>query len=257
MSQRIFFLFAILVVFIGLLGLSGFFQSKPTNAAIAPSVVYRVAQINEPLSKGQLLKRQNIRYIKLTEEDALKNGISNNIDIKHVPGMVSSREINSTEFISPSDFLLPNDPGYLDAVTREGMTPYPLKIRQVDFIGMGVNVGDLVDIIILTSDEQNISNISASNTIKSFRSLAVSPLFKGIKVLAIDEVEDEFLPLTIELDTHQIAKMVIARRIGIVEIIKTTNQPKGQNTTLNADTHDVLPNFQSVIEIRGQTKALN
>ncbi|MEI8612103.1 pilus assembly protein CpaB [Enterovibrio sp. Hal110] len=257
MSQRVFFLISILLVFIGVLGLSGFFKSKTPSAVIAPNVIYKVAQLNSDIRKGEILERPDIRYIKLTEEDALKNGISNNIEINHISGMVAKRNINASEFIRSNDFLMPGDPGYLDAVTGEGMTPYPLNILRSDYIGLGISVGDFVDIIILTSDEQNIGETSNSKYISSFRSLAVSPLIKNVKVLAIDENDDDFLPLTIELSRQQIAKMVIARRIGIIEVIKSSFKVQSHNMDINANTHDVLPNFKSVVEIRGQTRALN
>ncbi len=85
----------------------------------------------------------------------------------------------------------------------------------------------------------------------------ISNDIKNVKVLAIDENDDDFLPLTIELSRQQIAKMVIARRIGIIEVIKSSFKVQSHNMDINANTHDVLPNFKSVVEIRGQTRALN
>ena len=137
------------------------------------------------------------------------------------------------------------------------MSPYALTINRKDFIGSGISVGDIVDVLILTSDEQNISETSRSDYIKSFRSLSVSPLLRNIRVLAIEEEDVEILSLTIELNREHIAKMVIARRIGIVEIIKSSGNAFYSNGSMNADTHDVLPNFKSVTEIRGPNKAFN
>ncbi|MEZ8141113.1 Flp pilus assembly protein CpaB [Enterovibrio norvegicus FF-33] len=257
MSQRVFFLIALLSIGVGVLGLSGFFQSKHTTASGISNISYQVAQLKSSVKRGDTLTRENIRYFKLREEDALKNGIVSDIIISHVPGMVAKRDIGDAVYLSSSDFLLPNDPNYLDAVIKDGMSPYALTIDRKEFIGSGISVGDKVDVMILTSDEQNIGETSRSTYIESFRSLSVSPLLRNIRVLAIEDDHDELLPLTIELNREQIAKMVIARRIGIVEIIKASGNELYSSGSMNADTHDVLPNFKSVTEIRGQNKAFN
>ncbi|PMN71908.1 Flp pilus assembly protein CpaB [Enterovibrio norvegicus] len=257
MSQRVFFLIAVLSIGTGILGLSGFFQSKHTTAPNISNISYQVAQLKSPIQRGETLSRDNIRYFKLEEKDALKNGILHDTVISHVPGMVAKSNIGEKHFLSPSDFLLPNDPNYLDAVIEDGKSPYALTIDRNEFIGSGISVGDKVDIIILTSDNQNIGKTSGSIYIESFRSLSVSPLFHNVRVLAIDEDEQDILPLTIELSRDQIAKMVIAQRIGIVEVIKSSGNHLVPLGRMHADTHDVLPNFKSVTEIRGQKKAFN
>lgn len=258
MSQRIFFILAFLAIAVGVLGLSGFFQSKNTTASNISNVSIQVAQLKNPVSRGTMITADNIRYLRLREDDALQQGIVADVIINQVPGMVAKRDLTLTDYLSMGDFIVPGDPGYLDAVIEDHMTPYALTIERKDFIGSGISVGDHVDVIILTSDEQNIGETSRSNHIESFRSLTVSPLLRNVRVLAIDEEEEEeLLPLTIELDRDQVAKMVIARRIGIIEVIKSSNASQQKLLGMKADTHDVLPNFQSVTEIRGQSKAFN
>ncbi|WP_235956208.1 RcpC/CpaB family pilus assembly protein [Grimontia sedimenti] len=205
-----------------------------------------------------MLKSGNFRYFRINEETALEQGISYDTNISIISGMVAKRSISAQEYLSQSDFITPEDPGYVDAVIEDGMAPYSLTIEKKKFIGSGISVGDNVDIIILTSDDQNIGESSKSKFIDSFRTLSVSPLLQNVRVLAIDEDDDEgLLPLTIELDREQVAKMVIARRIGILEVIKSTDNFLKPSNSLSADTHDVLPNFKSVTEIRGQQRAFN
>ncbi|USH05081.1 Flp pilus assembly protein CpaB [Grimontia kaedaensis] len=257
MSQRLFFIIAMLSIGIGVLGLSGVFQTQPSTASPVSHISYQVAQLKEPLKKGQILESGNFRYFRINEETALEKGVSYNTDISINPGMVAKRSISTKEYLSQNDFINPDDPGYVDAVIKTGMIPYSLTIEKKMFIGSGISVGDKVDIMILTSDDQNIGESSRNKFIESFRTLSVSPLLQNVRILAIDEENNELLPLTIELDRAQVAKMVIARRIGILEVIKSTDKFLRPSLGLSADTHDVLPNFKSVTEIRGQQRAFN
>lgn len=263
MSQRVFFLIAFLSIAGGVLGLSGFFQSKNTTASNISNISIQVAQLKSPVVKGDIVTGDNIRYFRLREAEALEYGIVSDVVISPVSGMVAKKDLSTADYLSMSDFILPSDPAYLDTVIDDHMTPYSLTIERKDFIGSGISVGDRVDVIILTSDEQNIGDTSRSNHIESFRSLSVSPLLRNVRVLAIDDgkekenEKEDILPLTIELDRDQVAKMVIARRIGIIEVIKSSNASQQRLLGMKADTHDVLPNFKSVTEIRGSDKAFN
>ncbi|WP_028021813.1 Flp pilus assembly protein CpaB [Enterovibrio calviensis] len=257
MSQRVFFVIAVLTIIIGLLGLTGMFRFNQTAVVDTSIPTFQVAQLEAPLAKGELLKRTNVRYFRVREQEAMTKGIAQDTSLELVAGMIAAKDISNSTFVTQSDFISPGDKGYIEAAIEPGMTPYSFGLTSRDFLGSGISVGDHIDVLVLTSDEQNIGESGRNNAIQSFRTLSVSPLLQNVKILAIEgesNSKTEDLPITIELAREQIGKMVIARRIGVIEVIKSLNQ-----TTLgmNADTHDVLPNFKSVIEIRGQDKAFN
>ncbi|MDD1781732.1 Flp pilus assembly protein CpaB [Enterovibrio sp. ZSDZ35] len=259
MSQRLFFFIAVLTIIIGLLGLTGVFTFNQTTVEDTSTPTFQVAQLQSPMKKGELLKRNNVRYFNVSEQEALEKGITHNTTLKIVSGTIATQDLSNTVFLSQSDFITPNDKGYIEAAIKTGMTPYSFRLKSRDFLGSGVAVGDYIDVLVLTSDEQNIGETGRVSAIQSFRTLSVSPLLHRVKILAIEEEDDSrdlSLPITIELAREQIGKMVIARRIGVIEVIKSLNQSE-TGAGLNADTHDVLPNFKSVTEIRGQNKAYN
>ncbi|PKF48967.1 Flp pilus assembly protein CpaB [Enterovibrio nigricans] len=259
MSQRLFFFIAVLTIIIGLLGLTGVFTFNQTSIEDTSIPTFQVAKLQKPMKKGEPLKRTNIRYFHVREQEAMQNGITHDTTLQIVPGTIAAKDLSNTDFLSQRDFITPNDKGYIEAAIQKGMTPYSFRLKSRDFLGSGVAVGDYIDVLVLTSDEQNIGETGRGSAIQSFRTLSVSPLLHRVKILAIEEEDDSrdmSLPITIELAREQIGKMVIARRIGVIEVIKSLDQSE-KDTGLNADTHDVLPNFKSVTEIRGQNKAFN
>lgn len=261
MSQKLFFSIAVLTIIIGLLGLTGLFRFNQPTVVDTSIPTVQVAQLQKPILRGAPLERANIRYLRIKETEAMKVGFAEDVNLNVIPGMIAIKDIPSTEYISQTDFISPDQPGYIEAALEPGKTPYSFRLKSRDFLGSGVSVGDHIDILVLTSDEQNIGESGRGGTIKSFRTLSVSPLLFNVRVLAIEsedktEVRDNSLPITIELDRDQIAKMVIARRIGVIEVIKSMDESV-QSVGLNADTHDVLPNFKSVTEFRGNNKAYN
>ncbi|KKD60220.1 pilus assembly protein CpaB [Grimontia sp. AD028] len=258
MSQRLFFVIAALTITIGLLGLTGMFRFNQTPTVDTSTPTFQVAQLQIPLKKGDLLTRENVRYFRVKEQEAMQSGIAQDTRLEIVGGMIAAKDISNTSFITQNDFISPGDPGYIEAAIKPGMTPYSFSLTNRDFLGTGIAVGDYIDVLVLTSDDQNIGESGRNRTISSFRTLSVSPLLNNVKILAIEgdnKPNGDNLPITIELAREQVGKMVIARRIGIIEVIKSLNQSAAIN--MNADTHDVLPNFKSVIEIRGQNKAFN
>lgn len=259
MSQRLFFFIALLTILIGLFGLTGVIRFNQTTAEEAPLPTFQVVQLQKALEKGESLERENIQYIRLSESEAMQNGIAQDTLLDIIPGMIALKGLNEGAYIFQRDFITPGEKGYIEAAIKPGMTPYSFRLKGRDFLGSGIAVGDYIDVLVLTSDEQNIGETGRSGSIQSFRTLSVSPLLYNVKILAIEGEEnsaDASLPITIELRRDQIGKMVIAKRIGIIEVVKSLTQ-NSSTAGLEADTHDVLPNFKSITEIRGQTKAYN
>ncbi|MCZ2722860.1 hypothetical protein O1D97_14895 [Marinomonas sp. 15G1-11] len=256
MGQRGIFLIGFICVFLGAFGLYLQMQKAPVavsnTVALEEEKKIRVILSNQDLIKGTPVKPEYFRYSYVSESDALENGIAEDLTIEFGPGMLLAKDMHKDEYLAYHFLLSPGDINYIDSQLAEGMSPYALEIAKDNFYGSGINVGDLIDIVVLTSDEENIGNSGRDGRIDSFRTLAVSPLITQAKVLNIDTLPEtrQELSLTIELSREEIAKMIIATKIGLVEVFRSSPSVELSNTT-RAKTQDVLSDYQSVLEYRG------
>lgn len=257
MGQRVVFLIGFVCVFLGVFGL--YLQMEGSKSAVESDVVHvnddlkiRMILSNQDLAKGTPVQPEYFRYVYVNESEALANGIAEDQKIEFEAGMLLARDMRKDEFLGSNFILSPDDDNYINVQLAEGMSPYALEIPKASFYGAGINVGDLIDIVVLTSDDENIGESGNDGRIESFRTLAVSPLITQAKVLNIDSFQEsrEELSLTIELSRDEIAKMIIATKIGLVEVFRSSSSIHVSNAT-KARTQDVLSDYQSVLEYRG------
>ncbi|WP_191602896.1 pilus assembly protein CpaB [Marinomonas algicola] len=260
MGQRAVFLIGFVCVFLGVIGLYLQLQdpismTKPDVVSVEEELKIRMVVSNQNLDKGVLVQPEYFRYVYVGESEALAIGIAEDQNIEFNTGMILAKDIKKDEFLGVNYILSPEDDNYINAQLSEGMSPYSLKIPKTNFYGAGINVGDLIDIVVMTSDDENIGGSGNDGRIESFRTLAVSPLITQVKVLNIDSYSEtrQELSLTIELSRHDIAKMIIATKIGLVEVFRSSMSVDVSNTT-KARTQDVLSDYQSVLEYRGSKK---
>jgi len=257
MGQRVVFLIGFICVFLGGVGLylqlqNGQAVTNQDDKPIEVEKKIRMILSNQDLPKGTLLQPEQFRYAYVNESEALENGILEDQTIRFETGMLLARGISENEYLRHHFILSKEADNYINVQLTEGVSPYVLKVSKENFYGTGINVGDLVDVVVMTSAEENIGESGNNGRIESFRTLSVSPLVTQAKVLNVDDLvesTDELL-LTLALSRNDIAKMIIATKIGLVEVFLANESVATSNST-NARTQDVLSDYQSVLELRG------
>ena len=296
MHNKWIFIFAFLAVALGLMGLSKHWlaPTEPMNTngetsltanTVSPPAIemVKVWRSKVMLQPGQALKA--MQFIAETmplaqaKREQLKHG-----QLNFIAGSVSGASIESQALLFEQNIISPTHPEYINLVLKPGMTPYPFQLNAFSIYGGQIKVGDHIDVITLTSKNNNIAN---SGRISDLSDVAVSPLLIGRRVLAVfsDEASnqskakqssagkaiteaaelvggresfnffadepDRKITLVMELSRQDAAKMAIAKRIGIIEIYKSSGRATALET--RAATKDVLPDYKTITEFRGNT----
>ncbi|MCL6271455.1 RcpC/CpaB family pilus assembly protein [Sansalvadorimonas sp. 2012CJ34-2] len=208
----------------------------------------------QAIEKGQLVSRKLTRAAMITEQQADNLGIE--MAEERFAIARDSRAgiaMQAGAVITPAHLVAPDSPEYLDLITTRGMIPYPLQLDAANGYSQVLKSGDKVDVVMVASQKENLST---SDRVNNFQGLSVSPLLHGKTVLRVDgkqEVaEASNATVILELSRNDVSKVLLAKRIGIIDIYKTVGRPPKQ---IRAG--DVLPDFSAVVELRGTEKVVN
>nr|WP_086940295.1 Flp pilus assembly protein CpaB [Thaumasiovibrio occultus] len=171
------------------------------------------------------------------------------------PGSVAAERLIEGQPFESHHLISPDSPEFIDVMIDPGFIPYTYLANIEAVYGGVIKAGDYVDIVTLTSLQQNLAH---GEVMTDFRGVSVHPLLVRRRVLQVERLKAEEKPrsqvnVVLELTKEDVAKMVIAKRIGVLELHKSmTEGPQHQ-----ADTGDVLPDFFSVTELRGNERVIN
>ncbi|WP_261857210.1 Flp pilus assembly protein CpaB [Photobacterium sanguinicancri] len=260
MKQRITYLFALLALGVGLYGVFTELV-KPDVPVVVQQQGPIIKKVKVWLATSEITKGQNFSTGLLTSEQRLeKNADFALLDLPYNQGAVFRHNIKQGQMLTQEDLIMPDNPEYIDTIINPGMTPFPLAVEQRHIIAAGVQAGDYIDILALTSLQQNMSS---SDRVESPRAanIDVKPLLNRVRVLAVqgktyDDQElvnygaddaSTFVTLVLEIPHRFISKMTLARRLSALEIYKS----KSNSQIPNAQTKDILPGYQGIVEMRG------
>lgn len=258
MRQRIIFLVAFVSIAIGLFGISESYFTQEIEVtkveAVPEEKKVSVWLVKEPLKRGEQLTVDKVYKKQIFESQARKVGIYQDVNIDIRPGDIVNQNFVKDDLLDQSHIVNSTSPEYIDLILKEGMVPYPFETNIATVYGGVIDAGDYIDVISLTSLEQNFAE---TERVDSYRSVSVSPLLTAVRILAVESLEASVdkkqVTLVLELSRSDIAKMVIAKRISQLEVHKS-----GFGASVHqADTGDILPDFFSVTELRGTKRIIN
>lgn len=265
MKQRLTHLIAILALGFGVYGIfNEMFATPPEPTAPvahveAPENKVRVWRVASSVKRGDNFS-PNVLQAEILPESEVGYAL---IDLPYSKGAVYRHRVKQGELLSPDDLITPDDPDYIDAIIKLGMTPFPLAIEQRHIIAAGVKAGDFIDILSLTSLSQNMAQRDSVESPRA-ANIDVKPLLNQVRVLAVqgktyDDQElahygaDEastLVTLVLEIPHQFISKMTLARRLSALEIYKS----RQQMYLPEAQTKDILPGYQGIVELRGSRR---
>jgi|GEM_PF-2122870 len=265
MKQRFTHLLAILALGVGVYGVfNEVFATKPAPTEIeqvaVPERKVRVWLANTTIERGENFSAELVEA-EMRLEDEADYAL---LDLPYSKGAVFRHRVRPGEMLTSDDLITPDNPDYVDTIIKPGMSAFPLAMEQRHIIAAGVKAGDFIDILALTSLQQNMAQ---RDSVQSPRdaNIDVKPLLNQVRVLAvrgktydnqdlIHYSQDEasaMVTVVLEIPHRFISKMTLARRLSALEIYKS----RSQMYLPEAQTKDILPGYQGIVELRGSRRS--
>ncbi|WP_087023865.1 Flp pilus assembly protein CpaB [Thaumasiovibrio subtropicus] len=265
MGQKVILLIAFLAIGIGVYGLTGNLFKEPAPPPQQVEVIEQAPQVKlttvwafgrdfeakDAVSVVDVVRRQ------VPEEDAEANLwlLASEPKPAIVPGSVVRTALSAGHPFKANFIVDPDSPEYINLMIEPGYIPYSYQASTEAVFGGLIKSGDYVDIVSLTSLKQNLAH---GEVMTDFRGVTVHPLLIRKRVLQVEKPSIDGKPRTevnvvLELTKEDVAKMVIAKRIGLLELHKSMSAESQHE----ANTGDVLPDFFSVTELRGNERVIN
>ena len=260
MKTKLIIAVATLAIVFGLYGLAGNLQAAPANNSvpvIKQENKIKIWFVTHDIQSGERVKRSDLQIKIIPESEANQLGISEDIDLKFVKGAVYSRSITAEQVIYLEDIIAPQDADFIELVLKKNRIPFAITIANSDIIGGLINYGSYVDIVALTSTGNEYPGQSSPGESGKIKSISVSPVLMGIKVLQVQNTgldvsklsyKIDKINLILELTQKQVAKLTIAKRIAELQVHKSIGNT--QASELSADAGDILTGYRAVKEFR-------
>ncbi|WP_260259747.1 Flp pilus assembly protein CpaB [Vibrio intestinalis] len=260
MKLKILVPIALVCIGAGLYGLSSnYFAKNNQNVAIPDtpeqdSALASVYVVKSPIKRGELISKSSLEVKRVPEEQALKMGIDTAQPLTLPAGGVAIQDMAEGETLSPATMLSPDELGYIDTVLAPNRVPYAIKVNDTDIVGGLITHGTMVDVVALSSEQQNLAN---DETVSGYQSVSISPVLIAVKVLKVsketkEETRDQdaatTVTLILELSQRQVAKLAIAKNITQLEVHKSLGLQEASE--LQANSGDVLPDYRAIVEFR-------
>jgi len=268
MNSKIIFIVAFLAIVSGIYGVVDVFflttekVEKQTLVQAEPQHTYiTLWRAKQPLIKGENLTAGMLQREQVLLSDALALGIKQDVALDFQSSTLMNTPVKTGELVFVEYQTNKEQPGYLDLLIVDGMTLYPLTISSKNLISGYIKPGDNIDIMAISSPKTNLSN--TTNELEIFEGVTASLLLTKVRVMSVNtndadvispqmssEANSE-LTIVIEVKPDDLGRLALAQRTMYLEIVRsqTYQQPP------YADVSDIVPHYNGVVELRGQTNA--
>ncbi|MGR5166219.1 Flp pilus assembly protein CpaB [Vibrio astriarenae] len=253
MRTKVLMLLAFIAISVGLYGVlnppKSESISKIQNLVEDKPVFYNIYFTNENVVFGDIVSRKDFEIRTLSQEEAGKLGVSSDIVLNIPAGSVYRKELDAGSLVMQEDVLLPDEPGYVDAIIKPNHVPYAVKVNPETVVGGLIDSGTIIDVLAITQPSEGYGNTQIS----------IEPILTGIKVLQVKKEQQTNNPskgatpstnnhLILELTRKQVAQLTVAKKIAQIEVHKSIGDYSLNDLSANAG--DVLPNFKAIKEFR-------
>ena len=235
-------------------GVFGLLNSNKSEPAPLPVVSVKVDEVpvwiaRMPISKGEKISPVDLKASVVPREVAIASGVITSELFTLKEGAVAGVDIEFDAIIAENLILVPGQPEYTELLLGKDMVPYPINIEDSDGLTAMLTPGDVVDVVLIASPDQNLAN---SQNLNSFRDLSVTPLLQNRRVLEIKSGKGHDRTVVVSLTKEEVTHMMIARRIGLLDVYKSTDTALPE-----VRVSDVLSDFTTVTELRGRNREEN
>ena len=249
MDRRILLGAAFILCSAGIFGLLNNALSKTTATPTVAETEIDEIQVwfaRSPMTKGSKISPVDLKAGIVSREYALANGIDTVERFTLPDGAIAGVDFDANAIVAENLLLIPGQPEYIELLLGEDMVPYPVNIDDIDGLTELLTPGDLVNVVLIASPDQNLAN---SQNLNSFKGLSVTPLLQNRRVLEIKSGNNDRRTVVVGLTKEEVTHMMIARRIGLLDVYKST-----ENALPEVRVSDVLSDFTSVTELRGSSR---
>ena len=190
MSIKIIVPVGLIAIGAGLFGISQQYLNQSnveevTAAPVEQEKRVKVLVLNEHLDRGQVLSPVQFSIKQIPESQI---PVSQGDIAEIIPnGAVARKALSSGEWLQTSMYVTPDQQGYIDATISDQMVPYPIIVNRESIVGGVIDHGTKVDVIALSSQQQNLA---IEDEVNEFQSVSVSPILLAVKVLKIEKPRD-------------------------------------------------------------------
>ncbi|NRD73421.1 Flp pilus assembly protein CpaB [Shewanella sp. VB17] len=269
-------------VFISLTGLVGLylsvFASQEQVNIKMEKVIQEVLVAKQVIKSGQPFGASLFEWKVMNEHEMSKlvDHISkHNFNITQLNDSVLARSFMAGHIMSQSDFLKPEEGGFLSVSLRSGYRAVSVPVDQVTANSGLVGPGDVVDVLLLASKEQELrtrgnetQSLYVKTIAKNVRILAFNDAVKVEQYMEAQKMHKGFIPddsaVTLEVLPEQANRIILANQLGILTLIlrsrdsqvdKSANHDQINITDIFPDIKRVQPNI-GLVEFRADEKRI-
>ncbi|MPY21080.1 Flp pilus assembly protein CpaB [Shewanella psychropiezotolerans] len=228
-------------VFISLAGLIGLYLSisapqKQVDIK-TENVIHEILVAKQEIKSGQRFSASLFEWKALNEDEL--TGLVDHIgkdkfDILKFNGSVLVSSFTAGHIMSLSDFLKPEEGGFLSVSLRPGYRAVSVPVDQVTANSGLVGPGDFVDVLLLASQEQELrtrgnetQSLYVKTIARNVRVLAFNDAVKVEQYIAAQKENKGFIPddsaVTLEVLAKQANRIILANQLGILTLVLRSN----------------------------------
>ncbi|WP_064792421.1 RcpC/CpaB family pilus assembly protein [Shewanella woodyi] len=269
LNSKLIFIIAFIAVLTGLYGVADKLLS--TSESVTKPVsddgkakTFTLWQAKSSLNKGEHLSLADLKRVQLGKDESLALGVNADVELNLDPQSLLNSSVEAGQYLFPEQLSHPGESGYLNLITREGMTLYPLTVATRNMIQDYILPGDEIDIMTVSSPQHNLAN--DMSRLDDFIGLRASLLMQRVRVISVadsdtDTPSSKINPsmkssdksqtrIVIEVDPEDLPRLTLAQRTMHIEVFHS----QIYRAKPEADVSDVINNYTGVVELRGASE---
>ncbi|MTI15556.1 RcpC/CpaB family pilus assembly protein [Sansalvadorimonas verongulae] len=207
-----------------------------------------------PIQKGETVNLAKVRPAIIPHEEAQRLGVTASISMTEEENYVATRDVRSGDILSPQALCSFASEACQKLVISMDKTPYPLTVKSHSDIRTFIKPGDMIDIMLIATPEHSLAY---REQLTGYQGLSAIPLLRQQTVLQTPSLRDEDdyngkeveQTIVLALTPENAAKVMVARRIGVLDIHKSTGKPLPE-----INLSEIVPDFSLVKELRGNKR---
>ena len=271
-------------IFISLAGLIGLYLSisapqKPLDIKIE-NVRHDILVARQAIKSGQKFSAALFEWQAMNADDLIKlvdHIAKDRFDILRFNGSVLVGSYIAGDIMSLSDFIKPEEGGFLSVSLRPGYRAVSVPVDQVTANSGLVGPGDYVDVLLLASQEQELrtrgnetQSLYVKTIARNVRVLAFNNAVKVEQYVAAQKAYKGFIPddsaVTLEVLAKQANRIILANQLGILTLVLRSNNELVDEASSQDQINiaDIFPDIKRVqpniglVEFRaGEKRVLN
>ncbi|MGY0217805.1 Flp pilus assembly protein CpaB [Endozoicomonadaceae bacterium StTr2] len=197
---------------------------------------------------GDSINPSDLEPRSLLLDKARELGVTTEKVLQLEEGMLAGSHIRTGTIVAEHQLLRPGQPAFIDYMLRPDKVPYPLTIDGNKGYNGSLVPGDRVDVVLISSPGRNLADKPVGD---SYQGLEVTPVLNSRRIVDVREPSamSSQMTVTIALRPEDVSKMIVASRIGLLDVYKSTTQ-----AVPAIRVEDVLPEFTTIVEMRADQR---